>query len=79
MLASLDDFRDAVGHIDITCAIVMIPFWIHLEELFAFPIDGDILAVLFECAEEMLGVLLSNMFYTKVVCTQSKGNRAVCV
>ena len=55
VLVLLDDFKDAVGHAKITRAVVVIPLQIHFEKLFAFPVDGDTLAVLLECVKEMLG------------------------
>ena len=79
VLVLLDNFRDVTGHVHITCTVGVVPVEVHFEELFSFPIDGNILAVLFECVEKMWGVLLSNTFHAKVIHAQSKSVRAVCM
>ena len=79
MLVSLDNFRDASGHVHITGTVGVVPVKVHFKELLAFPVDGYILIVLFKDVEEMLGVFSPNIFYTKIVNAQSKCNGSFCV
>ena len=66
MMKAYECFDDVPRHGEFNGSVVVVPFEVYSEEYGAFPVNCDGVC-LFECFDEVLGVVVACVFHTEVV------------
>ena len=72
----MECIRDVAGHAERACVLVIIPVQVDTTESFAIPIDVNLLLMVAEALDEMVGMFFADVFDAKVVHDEAKTDGA---
>ena len=67
MLEFVKGIFDVAGHAEVTGMMGTVPFEVDAAEAFAFPVNVDLLIMVAEALDQMVGMLFANVFDTEVI------------
>ena len=79
VLELVKGFDDVAGHAERACVLVIVPVQVDPTESFAIPINVDLLVMVAEALDEMVGMFFANVFYAKIIYNEAKTDRAPSV
>jgi hypothetical protein len=78
MFVFLELFLDVTGHGDINRSVVVVPFQFDATVQVTGPIFGECICM-FDAFDEMIDILLIDVFYAKIVDNEGEQNRSCFV